>query len=353
MISPRCWLTSLLLLVLSPYLLIADEQPAAILSTESAGADFQVQGEYLGLVGHVLKAGAQVIAKGKGHFEGVFYRGGLPGDGWDGATRFAFRGKTQDGQTRFVGVHGERLAFENPNFAAIHHPDRLIGQAKMFLNATPDVSFVLRKVHRKSPTLGAQPPDDAIVLFDGSSASEWLNGRVVEERLLACGTTSRSKFNDHFLHLEFRCPFMPEASGMGRGNSGVYLQSRWEVQIVDSFGWNRDNRKFERLSALGRCGAVAEMIAPRINMSLPPLVWQTFDIEFKAARFEPSGKRAAPAELTVLHNGVKVHDRLILPPDPPDESRPPPRDAPGLPGALFLQDHGDPVHFRNIWVVER
>ena len=95
--------------------------------------------------------------------------------------------------------------------------------------------FALTKTERKSPTLGARAPASALVLFDGSSAYEWAGGKIVDEKLLFCGTDSKKKFAAGKLHIEFRCPFQPTAGGQGRGNSGVYVQGK-EVQILDSFG---------------------------------------------------------------------------------------------------------------------
>jgi len=144
---------------------------------------------------------------------------------------------------------------------------------------------------------------------------------------------------------------MPTATGMQRGNSGVYVKHEWEIQILDSFGWHHENRKFERLSRFGRCGGIHEMVAPRINMSFPPLTWQTYDIDFTMARFDVDGKKTSAATITVRHNGVVIHDRYVLPPVPPGRAASTTRE--GQPGPIFLQDHGNPVRFRNIWVLEK
>jgi hypothetical protein len=175
---------------------------------------------------------------------------------------------------------------------------------------------------RQSRTSGAKPPAGAIVLFDGSSADEWAGGKLVEEKLLFCGTTSKKKLGAGTLHIEFRTPFQPKARGQGRGNSGVYVQGH-EVQVLDSFGL--EGKKDE-------CGAFYGMAAPAVNMCYPPLSWQTYDIEIK----EDKGSTVA----TVYHNGVKVHDNFVL------------RKAPPRPTTIHLQNHGNPVVYRNIWVVE-
>ncbi|MBP63997.1 MAG: hypothetical protein CMJ62_20935 [Planctomycetaceae bacterium] len=316
-----------------------------------AGPDFLVQGEYVGSVGSELPVGIQVIALGDQQFQGVLYPGGLPGAGWEEDRVFHLQGETLDGATRFHGVHGERLMFTNNNFEGFIRDNVFIGEADMFLNRSQDVTMRLTKVHRKSPTLHAQPPRNAVVLFDGSNVKEWQKGRLVDGTLLAEGTTSRRNFGSLQIHLEFRCPFMPTGRGMQRGNSGLYVKREWEVQIIDSFGWHHENRKFERLSKFGRCAGIHEMVGPRINMAFPPLAWQTYDIDFSMASFDSRGKKTAPAMMTVRHNGVLVHDQFVLPAVSPgaDPATSEEKDT----GPIFLQDHGNPVRFRNIWIVER
>lgn len=332
-------------------LLTAAEPHAAFTDPVEAGPDFLVQGEYTGTLRNGLPLAAQVIALGNGRFEGVLLPGGLPGAGWDEKNRFHFKGESRDGATRFIGIHGEKLMFENQNFEGEIRRDVFRGRADMFRNMADDASFTMRRVTRTSPTLGAPPPPGAIVLFDGSGVDEWVNGRIVDGNLLAPGTESKRRFWGIQAHVEFRTPFMPTAAGMARGNSGVYVKKEWEVQIVDSFGWDSENRKFERLSGTARCAGIHEMVAPMLNMSYPPLTWQTFDIEFTAARFDEAGRKIAPAMMSVRHNGVLVHDRYVLPPVGPGED--PKKSKDREPGPLLLQDHKNPVRFRNVWVVER
>jgi hypothetical protein len=332
----------------------AEELPT-FLDAQTAGPDFHVQGEYAGEVGgpadQRLPLAAQVVALGDGKFEGVLYAGGLPGAGWNGLAPFHFRGQTSGDETRCVGMHGERLQFENSNFEGLIRDGEFRGRADMFRNVVRDASFALKKIRRGSPTLGAAPPERSIVLFNGSHVDEWVDGKIVEDRLLDVGTQTKRQFGDRdfLLHLEFRTPFMPTAAGMKRGNSGVYLKKLWEVQVVDSFGWNGYNRKFERLADFGRCGGIQELVEPRWNMCLPPLSWQTYDIDFEAARFDSSNNLIAPEMVTVRHNGVTVHDRYVLP--RVETGFDFTASQTGRPGPITLQQHGNPVRYRNIWAV--
>ncbi len=292
------------------------------LDAESAGPDFALQGEYEGKLEGGAVLAAQVVAEGKGAFAVYFLAGGLPGAGWDGKTRLKTRAATEDGKT-VVSANRWTGTLANGLFTG-HNPD--------------GVPFTLRRVLRKSPTEGQKPPEGALVLFDGTGLGEWKGGRLVGDHCLGTGATTRKTFRDFKLHVEFRLPFQPDRRGQGRANSGVYLQNRYEVQILDSFGL---------AGTRSECGALYEQTAPDVNLCLPPLSWQTYDIDFQAARFD-GGQKVSPAVVTVLHNGVKVHDRRAL------------RGPTGFgykeedtPGPIHLQNHGSPVYFRNIWVVVR
>lgn len=289
--------------------------------------DFAVQGEYAGQLQtgegpHDF--GAQVLARGEHRFHIVVYPGGLPGAGWDQTTKHEADGATENGVTRFQGDEGS--AELSAGKLTIRDAD---GQAL----------GVLERVQRSSPTLGQAPPEGAVVLFDGSSADAFEGGRLTEDGLLMQGCTSKHLFGDCVLHLEFRLPYMPTASGQGRSNSGAYLQGRYEVQILDSFGLSGEHNE---------CGGVYSIKKPDVNMCLPPLVWQTYDIEYVAARFDGEQKTSA-ARITVRHNGVLIHEDVAL--DHATTAAPlgeGPTDGP-----LYLQDHGNPLRFRNIWLLER
>ena len=177
-------------------------------------------------------------------------------------------------------------------------------------------------------------------MFDGTNADAWIKGKV-ENGVLVQGTTSSQKFGDQHLHIEFRLPYKPEDRGQGRGNSGIYLQGRYEVQMLDSFGLEGKNNE---------CGGIYEVKDPDVNMCFPPLSWQTYDIEYTAAKYE-GDKLVANPRMTVRHNGVLVHEDVELPGERSTRAAP---SRPGPePGPIFLQNHGCPIRFRNIWVVEK
>lgn len=316
-------------LVLAGYARAADSK-GAYTDPKEAGPDFVVQGEYEGEIktenGESFKAGAQVIALGDGKFNLVAYHGGLPGAGWKrGDKTLKVSGELKDGVASFKDDGGSGKIKDG--VLTVYDPNgKEIGQIK--------------KTERKSPTLGAMPPKNAIILFDGTSADNFNNGKIVEGNMLAASNCdSKQKFGDHSMHIEFRTPFMPAAREQGRGNSGVYIQSRWECQVLDSFGLEGENNE---------CGGIYSISKPIVNMCLPPLSWQTYDIEFTAARYDDSGKKIKNARATIKHNGVVIHDDLELTKGTPGRSNEGPE-----PLGLFLQDHGNPVVFRNIWVVEK
>jgi hypothetical protein len=133
---------------------------------------------------------------------------------------------------------------------------------------------------------------------------------------------------------------MPRATGQGRGNSGVYVQGRYEVQVLDSYGLkSKDND----------CGGIYEVAAPLVNACKAPTVWQTYDIEFTAPKCK-DGKKVSPAKMTVLHNGVKIHDNVVM---TKDNTRAGLGGDVCTPGPILLQDHGNPVQYRNIWLVKK
>lgn len=300
----------------------------AFVDPADAGIDFTIQGEYLGTIqmdeGDV-SWGGQVIALGDGKFDLVGFRGGLPGAGWKrGDEQMTFAGEMKD---------GKKAVFQTGD----HSVEVADGKLSLIMNG--QVVATLEKVERKSPTLGMPAPEGAIVLFDSTSLDAWENGEIVQGKYLgATNVSTKEKFGDHQLHIEFRTPFMPKDRGQARGNSGVYMQGRYELQVLDSFGLDGKNNE---------SGGIYSIAAPNVNMCFPPLAWQTYDIDFTAAKYD-GDKKVKNARVTIKHNGVVIHDDLELPNGTPGYK-------PEGPGneSLFLQNHGDPVAFRNVWIVKK
>jgi len=192
------------------------------------------------------------------------------------------------------------------------------------------------------------PPQGAIVLFNGTDVTNWRKRnsepaawKVAEGVMTAGGgdIVSEQRFVDFQLHLEFRIPEMREKKGQARGNSGVYLQGRYEIQVLDSYGIGVPGK--------GDCGAVYDQFAPLVNACKPPLEWQSYDAFFRAARVDGAGRVTEPVRLTLLQNGIVIQNNVQLPGvtgGAMDKNV-------GEPGPLLLQDHGDPVQYRNVWVL--
>lgn len=203
-----------------------------------------------------------------------------------------------------------------------------------------------------TPGDGASAPSDAIVLFDGSDLSAWqhLDGRDAEWTVSDGAVTvkpktgdiqTRQSFGDVQLHLEWRTPAEVVSKDQGRGNSGVFLQGLYEVQVLDSY----NNRTYSN----GQAASLYKQHIPLVNASRGPGEWQTYDIVFKAPRFDHDGGLLSPAFVTVFHNGVLVQNHVEL--EGPTLYRGYPEYSAHqdrLP--LMLQDHGNPVSFRNIWI---
>jgi hypothetical protein len=215
--------------------------------------------------------------------------------------------------------------------------------------------FDLQRVTRTPPTLGAKPPAGAVVLFDGTNLDAWANKKgkewlvedgpapwkIVDGGILEVvpgtggGIISKLKSGDCHLHVEFRTLGAPS-------NSGVFLETRYEVNINETYG------RLEGTPNGGLDNCTEKGHEPKIRASRPPLEWQTFDIDFTAPRFDAAGKKTASATATVLFNGVKIYDQQKL--DLPHGAAGRLGEAPT--GPLMLQEHGMPVQFRNIWLVE-
>lgn len=164
------------------------------------------------------------------------------------------------------------------------------GQSILVNNADGVRVMELNRSDRSSPTLGALPPENAVVLFDGKGVNRFPKSRVDETiGALMEGITSEDTFGDCSLHVEFLLPYMPDARGQGRGNSGLYLQGRYEVQMLDSFALEgKDNE----------CGGLYKIASPKVNMCLPPLTWQGYHVDFTEAKYDAEGRKTANARIT-------------------------------------------------------
>jgi hypothetical protein len=209
---------------------------------------------------------------------------------------------------------------------------------------------------RPGPFVTIAPPSDAVVLFDGSSVGAWraagstagpARWRVADGCFEVVGGTgniaTKRGFGDVQLHLEWAAPVPPTGTGQGRGNSGVFLMGLYEIQILDSY----DNPTYPD----GQAAAVYGQYPPLVNASRPPGEWQSYDIVFRRPRFGPDGALVRPAYITLFHNGALAQDHVALSGPTSHNQRPSYTKHPDkLP--LVLQDHGNPVRFRNVWIRE-
>ena len=271
--------------------------------SEKAAAEvegFPLVGEYLSRSG---PSALQVTLLKDGDFLVAIYRGGLPGNGWDGSR---------------------------------------IESRKLNSEALKAILEGYTKTDRESPTLEMPAPDEAILVFPDDFTN-------VENGLLHAGGRSIREVGSFHLHIEFMLPFKPgrDPSSQDRGNSGIYIFNNYEVQVIDSFGLDleEENNAIGIESESNRwCGALYKTKAPDVNMALSPLRWQTYDIDFEAPQFD-GDRKTRNARITVEHNGVRVHDGVEL------------KDGTGLgatreqcaEGRIYFQDHGNPVVFRNVW----
>ncbi|WP_437203168.1 3-keto-disaccharide hydrolase [Planctomicrobium sp. SH664] len=292
--------------------------------------DYFLQGEYRGWQRSRPSSRSsepvalQVFCPTPGEFAAVKFYGGLPGQGWQGGERFDYVGQREGETVRLVADDYE-IVVDGKTASVFTRDGRPAGE--------------LKKVDRVSPTEGLRPPRDAIILFDGRTPELLVDAKLTPDRDLLAGTITRDAYGDCRLHLEFRIPFVPHLSGQNRGNSGVYLQSRYELQILESFG---------RPAIFNECGSLYRTLPPRINMCYPPYRWQTYDIDFSSAKFDDHGKKIADMKISVWHNGVPIHQGAVLFNKTGNGSPEGP-----LPLPTKLQDHNSPVEFRNIWLVPK
>ncbi|MCA9130920.1 MAG: DUF1080 domain-containing protein [Planctomycetales bacterium] len=291
-------------------------------------ANYALMGEFLGVLkaaeGQEAKSvGLQIRPLGPDHFEALQYDGGVPGAG-AAATPLQLIGRRS----------GDMLVLSGGPWAIFVESD-----ACVVLDKQGNRLGRLERIERSSPTMGAQPPEGAFVLFDGSNTENFTNGQITDEGLLMQGADLIPMFQDFNLHLEFRLPYMPNQDDQERGNSGCYLQSRYEVQVLDSFA---------QLPKFNGCSSIYRFKSPDVNMCLPPLRWQTYDIEFTAPRWRADGTKLRNGRLTVWHNGVKTQDDVEL---PNKTGAGKPEEPTLLP--IKLQNHKDQVRYRNVWIIDR
>jgi len=323
---------------------------AVFTDVDKAPADFKFQGEYEGTAGD-KKIGVQVIALGDQKFQCVFHQGGLPGAGWDKSEKVCIDAKMEGDMVLLAPSKAKKkyMAVPPDEFSATDKPPAeqkaysgTIQGGELKGKSDAGVEFACKRVVRESPTLGAKPPEGAIVLFDGTKTDEFNGGRLDADKKVLCtdgkDITTKRKFNNYTAHVEFMLPYKPTGRGQGRGNSGFYQVDCYEVQVLDSFGLMGKNNE---------CGGIYTKADPKVNMCLPPLQWQTYDVDFRNAEYA-DGKKVKSAVATLKHNGVVIHENFEI--SGPTGGG---RKEDGTPGPIKLQGHGNPLQYRNVWVVEQ
>lgn len=297
----------------------------------------------------------------QGAYEGVFHwtgRPDLPANGLivaegPGLYRVVASCVGDEGQVRQVELHGQlvgpRVLFRGYSGSGSWEAEAADNALKV--TGPYNTWFELKKTDPHSPTEGQAPPEGAVVLLPfqpgvAPDMSAWnnTNWKAYEDGSMGVqpGTganTTKAKIGDCKLHLEFYLPLMAGEFGQGRANSGVYIQNRYEVQVLDSFG--------VLPYTAGDCGGLYDLSAARVNACFPPEHWQTYDIDFRAPRFNDDGSQKEPARITVRHNGMLIQDNVAVAQPTPGGT-----EGPGTPeDVLHLQDHGNRTRFRNIWYV--
>jgi hypothetical protein len=337
-----------------------------LFDAQGIGVELKLQGEYVGKDGENVVA-AQVVARGEKAFHALVFDGGLPGDGWNGG---------RYGLLESGALTQGRAEFRSPTDAGV---SAVLDENGLLLKRG-ERQTLLKRVERKSPTLGQQPPADAIVLFGGATPNleafeerkdiEGLTAPTMFEGHMLAGAVTKRRFRDFQVHVEFMTGWEPQNIPWRRADAGIYMLSRYEVAIGDSFGFDFDlsgatsphrgkllaengsSSKFpvaKNNNAPRVCGSVFTYPSNVPNSCLPPLVWQTLDIDFTAPRFDDSGKKTSKAVLSVKLNGHQTVDKLeVNGPTPHGFKGPETADGP-----IWFEAFGRRVLYRNIWVVER
>ena len=344
----------------------AEEAAKKLFEPQAIGRELRLQGEYVGKDGE-RRIGVQVVARKDRCFHALLLEGGLPGDGWDGQ-RYALLESAQ-------GAEG-RVEFASPSDAGV---SAVLDEGGLLLKRGGHEAL-LKRVERMSKTLGLEPPTGAVVLFGGAKPNvdmfeqrtdiEGLTAPVMYGEHLMAGAVTKRKFRDYTMHVEFMTGWEPQNIPWRRADAGIYMLSRYEVAIGDSFGFDfdlsgatsPDRPKFgndltqtqqfpvaKGNSAPRVCGSVFTYPSKVPNACFPPLVWQTLDIDFRAPRFDGEGKKTSKAVISVKLNGQPTVEKLEVNGPTPHGFKGP--EAPD--GPIWFEAFGRRVLYRNIWVLER
>lgn len=306
----------------------ADAEPADEVAPVEAESESpeppSLLGEFSGTLDDETVLAIQIRPVGAGDFDGLAFKGGLPGAGAE-----------PESSSRLVGHRaGSGMVLSGTEYAIFVSEDSC-----RVLSIEGTLLGTLDRIQRSSPSLGAAPPEDAVILFDGSGTDQFTTASMTDEGLLKEGANINPLIQDFDLHVEFRLPLMADQDSQQRGNSGLYLHSRYECQVLDSFA---------TVPMFNGCGSIYRFKAPDVNMCLPPQVWQTYDIRFTAARWGADGKKIRNARITSWLNGVVVQNDVELLNKTGHGAE---EGATLLP--TKIQDHNNPVRFRNIWIIDR
>jgi len=312
--------------------------------TASVFAQHQLIGDYCGsfYCDRTTKfpATAKVVEEGRGYYR-LMLRA-IPEDPEMDAIHIELNGSRRSGSKVLIIGTGGGYSWNG-----------FIEESKLIINGSYDQRFEMTRISKESPRAGMNPPENAVILLaykpdQQPDLSAWTNQEweATDKGTMMClpgrgGTQTKMKFNDiAHLHLEFMMPNESLHLDQYRGNSGLFVCGTYEVQLLDSYG---------KIVTSGDCGAIYNIARPKTNASLPPGTWQTYDITFRSARLDKNGNVEELPRITVVHNGIKIHDNLEIPTPTANPKKPHPTQ-----GVISLQHHdnGHRIQFRNIWLVQ-